>query len=314
MSWRESPERRCFEEATGRSLLEERRDFAELVRDALARGQGFATGKLGNSELPWLYYPILLDKNPPTPKRWTFERTLLMHFERQCGLFPAKPDFCLSFTQQYVEYVHRLNALGIILDQWPILAKVINHYQFRGKIFFHTRLEPDRSIPANDDACYLSLFRGKRILLICPFAEFLAERANRETFERVWAKTGKRWFEPASVDAIEFPYGFEPTTQERYETVLDLLDEIMPRVRQRDFDVALIAAAGLAIPIAAQIKDMGKIGISLGGHLQIVFGVLGKRWRTNKQWQRDYFNDAWVDVPARYHPTRTDVCDFGAYW
>ena len=54
--------------------------------------------------------------------------------------------------------------------------------------------------------------------MVCPFADLLGERATRETFEAVWAKTGKRWFEPASVSGIELPYGFEPATQERFAT------------------------------------------------------------------------------------------------
>ena len=81
------------------------------------------------------------------------------------------------------------------------------------------------------------------------------------------------------VDAVEFPYGFAKDTQQKYSTVMDLFDFIMGKVVQKDFDVALIAAGGLSIPIASTIKNMGKIGIDLGGHLQFIFGVIGKRWR-----------------------------------
>jgi len=59
---------------------------------------------------------------------------------------------------------------------------------------------------------------------------------------------------------------------------------------------------------------MGKIGIDLGGHLQVVFGVTGKRWRKRETWRTQVFNDYWIDMPAKYKPKEPDVCDSGAYW
>jgi hypothetical protein len=53
------------------------------------------------------------------------------------------------------------------------------------------------------------------VLLICPFANLLKNRATREIFEGVWSKFGKKWFYPQSIDAIEFPYGFTKETQQK---------------------------------------------------------------------------------------------------
>jgi hypothetical protein len=61
-------------------------------------------------------------------------------------------------------------------------------------------------------------------------------------------------------------------------------------------------------------RSRSKIGISFGGGLQILFGVIGKRWRNLERWQREYFNEAWIDMPVKYRPKETDVCDSGAYW
>lgn len=311
---RDSLRHRQFEDATGRSLSFERHEFVEQIRFALGQGNGFAAGKLGVSELHWLYYPILVSRGPSLAKRWVFERQLRWNFENQSGLFPADPQFCLSFAGSFAEDVRHLDSLGIMLLLPPLEIEIFQHYGFANKLIFYAGQQPDRSIPADDDNCYLPLFRGRRLLLVCPFAGFLAQRATRGTFEQVWAKAGKRWFEPAHVEAIEFPYGFEPATQRHYATALDLLDEVMREVRSRSFDVALIAAGGLGIPLAARIKAMSKVAISLGGDLQILFGVLGKRWRESEAWRRDYFTGAWVALPARYRPTRSDVCDHGAYW
>jgi hypothetical protein len=104
-------------------------------------------------------------------------------------------------------------------------------------------------------------------------------------------------------------------TRQTYPTVLELCDSIMESVEKQSFDVALIGASGLGIPLAARIKGLGKVAISIGSDLQILFGVRGKRWRERVSWQQRYFNDFWIDVPARYFfPERNEMVEGGAYW
>jgi hypothetical protein len=158
----------------------------------------------------------------------------------------------------------------------------------------------------------LPSFRGRKLLLVSPFARLLQERATGSTFEAVWTKTGKRWFEPASVEALEFPYGFAAETQLRYGTALELFDELTGEIDSRDFDVALIGAGGMGVGLASFVKSRGKIGISMGGHLQVLFGVLGARWRSKESWKRRYYNDAWIDMPEHYVPARSETIE--NYW
>jgi hypothetical protein len=82
----------------------------------------------------------------------------------------------------------------------------------------------------------------------------------------------------------------------------------------KDFDIALLGTAGLAVPLASYIKRMGKIVLSLGGDLQVLFGVRGSRWRNLQRWHRDYFNEWWLDMPLKYRPPEADLCDSGAFW
>src|SRR5207237_192469 len=83
-------------------------------------------------------------------------------------------------------------------------------------------------------------------------------------------------------------------------TCLDLLGEIEQRVDEHDYDVALIGAGGLGVPLATLVRSRGRVGISLGGALQVLFGVFGERWHSRESWQERYFTDAWVNMPARY--------------
>jgi hypothetical protein len=60
------------------------------------------------------------------------------------------------------------------------------------------------------------------------------------------------------------------------------------------------------------VKARGKAAIALGGHLQVLFGVGGRRWWERPDWQRDYINDAWIEVPDRYKPDRRETDE--DYW
>ena len=216
------------------------------------------------------------------------------------------------FSGVFAQAVAKLDSVGVIRSCWPLDDELFRFHGLTGEPIDYVDQEPDRSLPNDDRRCWLPLLRGRRVLLVCPFAEVLQARATRETFEAVWRKTGKPWFEPAGVDALEFPYGFARSTQAEYATALDLLAEINARVEARTFDVALIAAGMLGSMIAAGIKEQGRVGFSLGGHLQVLFGVSGRRWRERPEWRRNYLNEAWIEVPERYRPDPTETDE--DYW
>lgn len=290
--------------------------FLQDIKHALENKIGYAAGKIGLSQKHWLYYPILLRKNTNRQIIEHFEEALIFHGLKQSGIFPASPEYYLHYNDFYVKHLKNIDCLGLFFDHIEMEKQIIKFYRLDKKIIHYIDQEPDRSIPSNDDNCYLKYFREKNILLICPFAELLKERATKEIFEGVWSKTGKKWFYPKKVEALEFPYGFSVETHEKYNSAIDLFHFITRKMKKIEFDIALIAAAGLAIPLASYVKNLGKVGIDLGGHLQILFGVLGKRWRSEafRDWRRLYFNEYWIDMPSKYKPKEEDVCDGGAYW
>jgi hypothetical protein len=280
-----------------------RGQFLAELRAACDGRSGYAAGKLGVSERAWLQYPIVLEQERDPRKRRAFELVLAHKSLKASGVFPAQPEFYRRWCGRYSRQVGALDSIGVVDEAVEETFALLDHHGIdRGGAIHYSNQQPDRSSPSVPERCYLDAFSGRHVLLICPFAEFLAARATPVIFERVWAKTGKRWFYPRSVQALEFPYGFSPATQSRYGSALDLLEELQNELARRTFDVALIAAGGLGIPLAAFVRRQDRVGISLGGHLQVLFGVLGERWRSKLSWQERYFNDSWVDLPQRHRP------------
>jgi hypothetical protein len=241
------------------------------------------------------------------------EATVRHHCRVQGGVFPSDLDSMLEFAQWHGEAVRALDYLGLVGGRFE--SDLIAHHRIRSRTIHFTDTEPDRSIPADSAECYLPLFTGKRLLIISSMAQLLVHRAQRRTFEAVWAKTGKRWFDPLDVQALEYPFAYDESTQRRFGSSQGLFDWIVTRIDPNNFDVALIAGGGLGIPIAAAVKNLGKQCVALGGHLQVLFGVQGGRWRNDKAWQADYVTEAWIDVPHHYRPENNwGLPDAGAYW
>jgi hypothetical protein len=280
-----------------------RRGFIDAVGEALARGDGFAAGKLGVTERAILRYPQVLAGEADRRRVSAFEQALRYRAFGAAGLFPGTGDFLRRFAALFARDVGSLDAIGLCPNE-PLGSQVglLGFHDAPGEVMSYIDQEPDRSSPADESLCYLPYLRGRRLLLVSAFADVLCRRANRDTFEAVWIKTGKPWFDPAGVEGIEIPLGWSASTRARHATSLDLLAEITDRLAQRDFDLALIGAGGLGIPIAAEVKRQGRAAISLGGHIQVLFGVRGARWSGREDWRERYFNDAWTDLPDRYRP------------
>jgi hypothetical protein len=304
-------QRDIYETDLGRPVLS-KKEFISELKDAIINNRPYAAGRTGISEQFWMYYPIMLKEAENKSAIRVFEKHLRFHGYWQAGIFPASPGFFLEYNDFYILHLRAMNCLGMVLE--PVMGpKIIRFYDFSPKLLFFQDLVPDKSVPDNPENCYLQYFFGKKILLICPFAGVLKSRATREIFEGVWSKTGKKWFFPESVEDLEFPYGFEDKTQRQYSSAIALFEYISREIGKRDFDIALVAAAGLSVPIASRVKSLGRICIALGGDLQILFGVLGKRWRERKAWKEKYFNEWWIDMPEKYKPASRGACD-EAYW
>jgi hypothetical protein len=302
-------------QASGVPPLQSRPWFLGNLRAAVEEQRGYAAAKLGVDTIQRLSYSVAAVRSEPDSKLLrVLEPHLVFHSLKQEGLFPPDPQFYLHFNEFYARHLRNVDCLGVFPTLLRQTQSILAHYQLDMPLVDFDVHEPDRSSPSIEDNCYLPAFRGRKLLFVCSFAGLLQERATREIFEGVWAKTGKRWFYPASVEALEFPFGYTATTHERYASSLDLFEEIAGEMGRRDFDVALIAAAGLGIPLASYAKQLGKIAIHLGGHMQVLFGVLGKRWRGRRDWQERYFNEWWIEMPDRYRPPETDIADGGAYW
>lgn len=288
-------------------------NLVTIIKNAVEQNTGFALGKIGFCEQFFLNHPLFMSSQPNIQQLKAYQLIANFNCLRQSGVFPSNLNFLASFSAFFSDAVAKLDVLGLFGA--PLEKILIQHYQFSAHLVKYRNTEPNRSIPNNAKLCYLPFFENKRVLIIAPFGHLLKERAKQSVFEGVWLNTQKPWFKPSFVDSIEFPYAYESQTQQKFGDIFNLFEYICQQIDTKDFDIALIAAGGLAIPLASYIKSKRKSAFSLGGHLQVLFGVKGARWKNDPVWVNHYFNDAWVDMPEQYHPQdKNQLTDRGAYW
>jgi hypothetical protein len=289
-----------------------RSDLARSLRSALDGEAGFAAAKLGRSEQAMLLYPTLLERCRLERQRVALNANVRFHCAVQMGMFPSDPDSILAFSTVHARATCQLDYLALVRGE--LEADLLAALAPPGRTIDFLDLEPDRSTPDQSGNCWLPALAGRRVLIMSSIADLLCERANRDTFEAVWAKTGKPWFAPAQVRPLQFPYAYDPDIQKRFGCSQNLLASIVERIDPASFDVALISGGSLGIPIAAAIRGMDRAAMVLGGTLQVLFGVGGRRWWNWPDWQVQYFTPAWISVPPDLVPKGAERVEGGAYW
>lgn len=71
-------------------------------------------------------------------------------------------------------------------------------------------------------------------------------------------------------------------------------------IEKINFDIALIGAGAYGFPLAAFVKEKGKVAIHMGGALQLLFGIKGFRWN-----ELGIYNEYWIkpsesEIPKGY--------------
>jgi hypothetical protein len=146
---------------------------------------------------------------------------------------------------------------------------------------------------------------GKTVLLVGGFADMFAKQYERRHL--LWTDTSP--LPDCTVIALNTPMTQMHQTA-GFASVFDAMDQARRRMADIDFDVALVAAGGIGMPLAAEAKRMGKVGVYVGGVLQILFGLKGERWEQDiTAPYRQFFNPSWTRPDLQALPPDIDMDD-----
>lgn len=265
----------------------------DLIYRKILANEPTAIGKIGTTELSCLriYKGYFRDKSYSSP--WDIMRSPGGRYYG--GIYPDTPEIFEQFSKIYIESLKTLDMVGAWYNKDE--SKIINEYCNSAIVIDSMRfIEPYYfSNPWSKG------LRDKVVLVIHPFEEsILYQYDNRKL---LWENPGILPDFTLKILKVPQNAGVQKPLFENWVLTLQYLKD---RVDNINFDVAIIGCGAWSIPLVSHIKEMGKIGIHMGGATQILFGIKGGRWLSLPSVSK-FFNEHWINVLESDLPDMTEV-------
>lgn len=267
----------------------------KYIADLIDSGKPFMVTRFGGTELFAM-------------RTAEFNRTskldkAIKNMDAWSGFFPAEPKLLYDFNDLMKKDCKEIDILGAwYMNGEAYYAK---HYcsSLKGIGILMT-LEPWNCM----DDPWTAHLKGKKVLVIHPF-----EKTIRSQYE----KHDKLFDNPDLLPEMELltlkaVQTSGSATDDRFDTWFDALKYMCDECDKIDFDIALIGCGAYGFPLAAHIKRMGKQAIHLGGVLQILFGIKGRRWDESST--SNMYNENWVYPDKSEVPEGAVSVEGACYW
>ena len=217
------------------------------------------------------------------------------------GFFSNDEDNLEKFAQLYLRAIPNIDILLTWLVGEKHLKQHFNHkflktYLYDCEPYFET------------DFPWTQALENKKVLVIHPFEESIKFQYQKRrllfTDQRVLPD-----FELSTIKSLQTIKG----NQIFFDNWFEALEQMKEKIDEKDFDIALIAAGAYGLPLSAHVKSLGKKGVHLGGFLQQMFGIRGRRW-DGCAFHSPFVNEHWKYPYESEYPKSYEKLDRGSYW
>jgi hypothetical protein len=272
----------------------------QLIRTNIDSGRPFCAGRVGGEEQTIVVWGMKIPKIGKYGLRIpaSFSDTHLG--ATNAGVRPRTKKSYEAFASLAFNSLKQVDLLAVWHTplEYAILSKVVPN----PVICDVEELSPTMR---NEDHWIDSLC-DKRILVVSPFKSSIEMQVPK--LNEVWKTRSWKW--RADFEVVKFPYLIDDDVPQTWQQVWDAMLLI---VKKAHYDVALFGCGGLGMPLAAAAKTAGRIGIHMGGHLQLLFGIYGKR-HLEQFWHARCINEAWVRPKTEEKAKTANRVKNGAYW
>ena len=267
----------------------------EAIRDGIMSGEPFMTGRFGGFEV-FAMQSAEFDDMEKMKRAIDF-------LDKSAGFFPKDENLLYRFNDIMKEACTQIDILGCWLVNYE--DYYIRHYcrniKSVGKLM---AIEPWNVM----EKPWSESLEGKRVLVIHPFEKTIL--SQYEKHDRLFDNPKLLpQFELKTLKSVWFSGDRE---DDDFDTWFDALDYMCAECEKIDFDVALIGCGAYGFPLAAHIKRMGKQAIHIGGALQILFGIKGRRWDESDT--HLLYNENWVYPDESEIPAGAEKVENACYW
>ena len=242
--------------------------------------------------------------------QWWWNKRLMKFMQSNAGFFPSTEENLMRFGELMLEDSKQLDILGSWLPDEQTMIKGLKLNLTKVTLL---ALEPYWSKNP-----WSRILDGKKVLVIHPFAS-LIEQQYKEKRENLFDdKQVLPKFDLKTIKAVQSLGG-----DCEYSDWFEALDSMKKQMDATDYDIVLLGCGAYGFPLAAHAKRMGKQAVHLGGALQLLFGIRGRRWDNPNYGIQEFgkqntyktlFNSFWVYPSNSLVPSKATQVEGGCYW
>jgi hypothetical protein len=240
------------------------------------------------------------------------QRQILL-LERNAGIFPTNTASIAAWIRKTLAAIQDSDLL---VAGWykPIAVDELDFLRAIGKRGPYLPLRALEPYYVPEAYQWTSALEGRRVAVVSSFAETACVQATRAT--AVWS--GRAVLPKATYLPVETRYSPRlaqgraewPDTVTSWDSAVT---HVVNRVMEQDADIVLIGCGGLGMVIGHELRMRGKVCIVMGGAIQVLFGIKGRRWQ-NHSIISTFWNDAWVWPRLEDTPAGADEVESSCYW
>lgn len=290
----------------------------DMITKAIQEKRPFSIGKVGQIEAEAIM--VFHQKSSQEcqafgTKQGSYPQHIVDQIHVNAGVFPNDKQGIDAFSRLYQ---HAMSSCDILSVSYPWLIPEWGEHigLCRGSKENQLSCRISATEPFFVPNPFSQQFKDKKVLVVSPFVDsFRKQIANREN---VWGdRTNEFLPETTSWSFVKTPLSagiVDPVDEDWPSMIERLIGECFPNEKEEEWpDIVLAGCGPGGLCITQAAKERGKVGISMGGGLQILFGVRGKRWDANDKF-KELFNEHWIRPSGQERPAKSAKVERGCYW
>lgn len=291
---------------------------ADKIVECFNGDKPFFIGRNGSTEMELLSY-----WNSHRSAGWPWSVELMSKLERYSGIWPINP---ISIDKWCATYTSSLGSLNGLAAGWfkPLAELESNLLSMFAPKAFRTPLRSIEPYYVEPSRRWTAALADKDVAVVSCFPETIQAQLDLiDAPGKIWSNVDtpesllppstrwhlvKTYFPP--LIAKDGALGWESIGVNSWQ---EAVEHLVARVLETKATIAIIGCGALGIIIGAELKKKGVSVILMGGAIQVLFGIKGRRWATHDVISK-FWNSAWTEPRASETPPNSGLIEGACYW
>lgn len=232
------------------------------------------------------------------------------HWLSSAGVFPIEEDQISDLMNEYTDITISLSDEPKELVTY---AKSLSSDYFENVLFKDNQQIHSRALNvfAHNNS-FQTAMQDKRLCVVTSFPESIKQQL--EKLDSLFEDKRLVNLKPENIVFIKAPpHKFISNDKENpyssWNVALADMKDQLTKVNSR-YDILLTGCGAFSLPLNYHAYKYNKVAINMGGDLQLMFGIKGKRWVDDGY----AFNENWIYPIDSEKPENRNKVENGAYW